>query len=699
MSQKLDAFCIICTNEFKCDPTEFINPICPNCKKLSPKDAAKLASSKIKNELSGNFDVQLIDPGQIKAALDSVGDAFRAHGGASLMLTEHVENGIDAIEDLIKIKKLKNYPGQIDVIIDTDNEKLIIKDNGSGMIDPVHIMKNPLKSRKSGESHQTGQYGRGLQGFRGFVNTLTYITLRSEVNQSEWKHPTSKEKLDKAKTYGIDGRCIRLSLSKEDVWETILDGKTRRTFKQLNPTSKIIQTAIQTIYEPIKIDEFKKYSDVNTGTITIFSNWLDGEFKEFIKEPNKIFERIQHHFRVPLEKEILKINLKIGNDLKNILVRNFEAKNEQGVMEELDLYSIPDREVINPYTKEVIGTLQVRLYQASPNYSHTYRSPFLLVGNRPLGNSIIHKMGHFENMRVLKNPYVTGYVIANFLEPDSLRLSPKPGENLTQFYHHMDLILKDELAPQVSVYEEFFRANDKSEANEKLGLQVQSFLKNQMSDIKFDLIDSEDLGSMILGSDKGNEKIERISDIEGVENDGSVSEVGIKTVILYKKKKYRPPGIFIGKPYGKKNNDDDEVEEVVRKKVTLPSEDGKSTKTVLINPNLGSKDGRIRKKRFVGPGLDTYRGKYDRNISKWDESNYKVLINELNPVYLEYETDRKSSKKYEKEIYSLKQEHLIQESYLWHIIQRCAKDLEADEKDTKFWEAKYKFFLHKQDEE
>jgi len=698
MSQKFREFCIICTRKFKCDPRELGKPICPECKKLTSKEAARFTSSKIKNLVPGTFDVELTDPDQVKAALDSVGDAFRAHGGAGLMLTEHVENGIDAIEDLIKIKKLKNHLGEIDVIIDVDHEKLIVKDNGSGLIDPVHIMKYPLKSRKSGESHQTGQYGRGLQGFRGFANTLTYITLRSEVNQSEWDHPTSRERLEKAKKHGINGTCLRLSLSKENIWETKFQGKTRRTFNELNPTSKIIQTAVQTVYEPIKTDEFKKYLNTNTGTIVIFSNWLDDEFKEFIKDPKKIFDRVQHHFRVPLEKEIVKINLKIRNKLQDVTVRKFEAKNNQGEMEELDFYDIPDRIVHNPHTNDVIGTLQVRLYKASPSYNPAYKAPFLLVGDRPLGNSILHEMERFQQFRILKNPYVTGYVVANFLKPDSLRLSPKPGEELTQFYAHMGTILEDELTPQVELYEEGFRANDKVDENAKLRLQVQSFLKNQMSEIKFDLIDTEELGDMISGSNMGDEDIERISDIDGKENTGKVSEEGIKTVILYRKKKYKKrepvdPIITDG------DNTNDEVEEVIRNKVTFPSKDGKSKKTVLINPNLGSKDGRIRKKSFVGPGLDNYRGKYDRNISKWDESNYKVLINEQHDTYLEYEEDRKSSRKYESQVYSLKQEHLIQESYLWHIIQRCAKDLDRDEKDRTFWEAKYRFFLHRKDEE
>ena len=92
MFQKLDANCTICGKPFKCDPRFINESICSKCQKLSPKQAAQLTTPKIKDELRGNFDVELNDPGQIKAALDSVGDAFRAHGGAGLMLTEHWED-------------------------------------------------------------------------------------------------------------------------------------------------------------------------------------------------------------------------------------------------------------------------------------------------------------------------------------------------------------------------------------------------------------------------------------------------------------------------------------------------------------------------------------------------------------------------------------------------------------------------------
>ena len=202
----------------------------------------------------------------------------------------------------------------------------------------------------------------------------------------------------------------------------------------------------------------------------------------------------------------------------------------------------------------------------------------------------------------------------------------------------------------------------------------------------------------------GNEEIERVSNKEGKENVGIVSDNGVKTVILYRKRKYKKrikPTESEDTTVESEDTTDEskETEKVKRRQVIIPSKDGKSKKIVLVNPNIGSKDGRIKKKSLVGPGLDTYRGKFDRNLSKWDDSKYKVLINELNPIYLEYEEDRKNSTKYQKEVYSLKQEHLIQESYLWHIIQNCAKELDDEGKDRVFWEGKYKFFLHRKDEQ
>lgn len=665
MSLKIEVNCTLCGLPMRVPAKYLENPICYECRK-NPDRIKSDVSSVIKESFKTSHKVKLDKDEQVLSALDSVGDAFRSNGGANLMLTEHVENGIDAIEDLIKTKGLKTYDGKIFVKIIIDDELLIITDNGTGIIDPIWIMENPLKSRKTGESHQKGEFGRGLQGFRGFCQNLTYITLREEPNDSEIIHPEHKSLFQAAGKKGIDGRCVKLSLSKQ---------------------------TIITEYELVKINEFRKYSESSTGTVAIFSNWLPGEFSELIKDRQKIFERVQHHFKVPLEKGITRIFLDDGKEMREIEPRIYEMKNDEGAMEELDLYDIPDRKIMNPYTNEEIGTLQVRFYQAGPNYHHTYRHPFLLVGDRPLGNSVLHEMNHFSEKRILKSPYVTGYVVANFLKPDSLRLSPKPGEELKQFQAHMDFILDEILAPQLELYESGFKDFNKTGENNKLILQIQSFIKNHM-DIKLNLMELKKIGNLMESDSMGEEKNQRISDKEGIDNQGFVTPDGkVEAVILFKKRKNKK--IVNPTPGPDRPDNGDDPKPVLRYRVKVPTKDGKSTTAVLINPNLTSKDGRIRKQEFVGPGLDNYRGKYDPNLSKWDDSKYLVLINELYPVYLEYEEQRANSSKYSTDVYSPKQKNLIQECYLWHLIQNCAKDLDREGKDRKFWEAKYKFFLHK----
>ena len=599
-----------------------------------------------------SFEVKFETKDQKLSALDTVGEAFRHHGGSTLMLTEHIENGIDAIEDLIKTYNLKNYQGKIDIIIDNANSRIIVIDNGTGIIDPIWIMVNPLKSRKTGMLYQHGEFGRGLQGFRGFCKNLEYITLRKSVSENELKDNDIKHWLTQAARQGVDGRCVHLKLSKDSV---------------------------ETDYEPINESEFKRYTHNKTGTVAIFNNWLEGDFEELVKDRKRLFERIQHHFRIVLEKNTVKMSLVYKGNLNVIAPREFSIDGD-----EMDLFELSDRKCIDPYTKQEFGTIQFKLYKAAPRYNHKYKSPFLLVGDRPLGNSVLFEMDDFSDQTILKSPYVTGYVVANFLKPDSLRLSPKPGAEFRAFVIHLKASLND-LKPLLDDYERGFRVVNKNEENQKLILQIQSFLKNQK--VPLNLMDIGRVGKLLPGSDKGDGTKERLSSIPGGENKGLISPTGtIETEILYKKDKH-------GKPTQRKRL---KVEiERNPKNVNDPKRDGKSTKTVYINPNLTSRDGRIRKRNFVGPGLDNYRGELDPNLSKWDASKYLVLINELHDVYQRYEDQRKNSSQHKSDVYSPKQKSLIQECYLRHIMKNCVKDMDQDTKDRKFWELKYLFFLNK----
>lgn len=624
------------------------NPFCSVC-------SQQKNNSQPTTDFKKSFEVKLDKPEQKLAALDTVGEVFRHHGGSSLMLTEHIENGIDAVEDLVKIENLTSYVGSIDILLDSKKNRIIIIDNGTGILDPIWIMENPLRSRKTGLDHQHGEFGRGLQGFRGFCRSLEYITLRKEVSHEELSDVDIKLGLKQAGKKGIDGRCVRLKLSKNTV---------------------------ETDYVPVHENEFKKYSKHQTGTVVIFSDWLEGDFENIKTNRKKLFERIQHHFRVVLEKNVAKITLIEDGKIIAIKPRDFSINDD-----EMDLFELPDIKAINSDTKEEYGTIQFRFFKAAPKYNHTYKSVFLLVGDRPLGNSELIRLEEFSDEKILKSPYITGYVVANFLKPDSLRLSPKPGPEYYTFIKYMRSALFD-LKPLLAEYEEGFRVVNKNEENQKLILQVQSFLKNQK--VPLNLLDMGKAGELLPGADSGEKKAERVSSIDGEENEGRITPTGtIETVILYKKEKHEPPDST-----KKKKKRRYKVKIRDPKKVNDPKGDGRSTKTVYINPNLTSKDGRIIRRNYVGPGLDNYRGELDPYLTKWDGSKYLVLVNELHEIYEMYEDHRKSSS-HKNDVYSPKQKSLIQESYLRHVINHCTKELDPDEKDKLFWELKYKFFLNR----
>src|SRR3989338_1647575 len=106
-----------------------------------------------------------------------VGAGFEARGGSSLMLTEAVENGVDAIIKFNEIRK-KKVKGKIKVMIDEDKRRIIVTDNGTGFLQIKHVCEKPFDSLKEFDNTQTGKFARGLQGFRAFCENLNFITKR-----------------------------------------------------------------------------------------------------------------------------------------------------------------------------------------------------------------------------------------------------------------------------------------------------------------------------------------------------------------------------------------------------------------------------------------------------------------------------------------------------------------------------------------
>src|SRR3989338_7939615 len=165
-----------------------------------------------------------------------VGAGFEARGGSSLMLTEAVENGVDAIIKFNEIRK-KKVKGKIKVMIDEDKRRIIVTDNGTGFLQIKHVCEKPFDSLKEFDNTQTGKYARGLQGFRAFCDNLTYITKRLKEDI-----PTNESEV------------IRTNSS-----------SSRQTAK-LEFTSMSSKVKVKYVND----EEFKEYLDSDHGTIAVY---------------------------------------------------------------------------------------------------------------------------------------------------------------------------------------------------------------------------------------------------------------------------------------------------------------------------------------------------------------------------------------------------------------------------------------------
>ena len=195
---------------------------------------------------------------QIVSALNMVGAGFEARGGSSLMLTEAVENGVDAI---IKLNPIQKGRGNIKVIIDQVNERILVIDNGTGFLQIKHVCEKPFDSLKEMDETQTGKFARGLQGFRAFCNNLSYITKRLPKDipsdESQYIKPAIND----------SNLIVRLDF---------------------------VSTTSQVKVKYVHDDEFKEFLKEEHGAIAIYEKWKPGLFEKF--NINMLFRRLQHHF-------------------------------------------------------------------------------------------------------------------------------------------------------------------------------------------------------------------------------------------------------------------------------------------------------------------------------------------------------------------------------------------------------------------
>jgi len=634
---KITRICTKCKDSFTIQIGSNIS-LCSNCR--DDKKNQEKSTQKPEN-ISKTFDVKIETEGQRLGALEGNAAAFQAAGGAPLMITEHVENGIDAIKQNKKNSSEGGNSfsgiGKIDVEIDDDNSEVRIIDNGTGILEPIHVIENPFKSLKTGADY-VGHFGRGLHGFRGFCETLTYITLRSQISQrelSEFPNNTS-------------AKCIKI------------------IFRRGSAQAK---------YEVVNESEFEKYTSSKTGTVAVLSDWLD--FDQFVRNRNKIFDRLQHHFGEEIKSSQLEISIKKGKKIEKITPREFPDETKAK-------FQIKPFAVRNPVTGEEYGNIEFFLYQSSTIFQHEYKFPYLLVKKRPLQDSFLSTMEEFKDEKIWSSQYITGYIKCDFVEPNQLRLALENDMKKKNFVTALKACTI-EIKKQLNEYIENFMSVQSREEHRELTIDIQKFLKKWSKKNKI-ILQFNNLslsGKLAKGEGSEDEDDERVSPTPGSDNKGLVTKTGTMEVeVFYKKHTY------IEIDVGGNGGDGGTT-------ATFPNSDGRAIKKLYIDEELLSKGGRKKRKSLQGPGLDfEKRDMVSEMLSWYEPSRDVVVVNTGNKYYVELYNKAKKSPT-STSTHSNKLKNYVAERYFWHLIMTCTKDKTQIEKENLFWDAYHGYFIHK----
>jgi len=373
-------------------------------------------------------DVELTEDEQVVGALIANAAAFALVGGPPLMLTEAVENSNDAIEHA-RHEFGKKDAGFICVDVDTWRKEIRVIDNGTGILWPIHLLKKPFKSLRKNVDYAHGQFGRGLQGFRGFCEDLFYLTRRARPSEDE-------SILDKG---SFTGKTVKLHLPHN------------------TPRGKI---------EVIDDAEFGDYANFETGTVAIYGNWFLGEFERIDLE--RLQSRLQHHFGELIRRGDIRIVLRRDGQDIEISPRTFTPDHK---------IPIADITVKKP-DGTILGAVEFNLYFTSQAFQQEYKKPYLVVNGRPLGDSFISDFPEFQHQSVWSSHYITGFIRCDFVKPNDLRLALEPGIEKEHFVRTLlDAAL--EIEQQVKDFQRrLFNLQLEEEMND-LVVEVQRFLKNE----------------------------------------------------------------------------------------------------------------------------------------------------------------------------------------------------------------------------
>ncbi len=407
------------------------------------------------------FDAELEEEDQKIAALLSNAAAFQAKGGSPLMLTEAVENGNDAIEENRRVFGLRTI-GEIQIIVNNKLQEIMVIDNGTGLRFPIHVIKKPFKSLKKNIDYLMGEYGRGLQGFRGFCTQLVFISRRKEPSPEEVKE-------------GFDSRTVSICFVRD----------------RAGGNYRIINDA-----------EFEKYCPYETGTVAIYRDWLPGEFEKISAKIHDLTNRIQHHFGELMRKGTVKITIQTDDEVPTTITpRTYNAS---------DRYPMESIDAIDKATGQQLGKIEFYLYKTAPAERYPYKRPFILVHDRPLQDSFLVDFPEFQDQTVWASNYITGYVKCDFVKPNQLRLALEPSVEKDVFVRNVQSA-GTKLRKMVKDFRIQLENVQLKHDIDSVVLQVQRFLKEknvfQFKKMVKEGLFEKNLGMDRIGMGQGNDQL------------------------------------------------------------------------------------------------------------------------------------------------------------------------------------------------
>lgn len=638
--QKLDTNCSICGESFQCDPRHFNDPRCHKCLKIkiTPNLLAQVIidyKSQKNTDGSTTYDIPITikSEDQVKGAL--AGNASEAQKmGAPWMLTEFVENGIDAIKQNRQppSEKGNNFSGINKIILEIDEKKLEVRiiDNGTGILDPVWVIENPFQSMKKNVDYLIGNFGRGLTGFRGLCQNLDYLTLRTKISDNE------KNKMNEV------GKCVKIAFDK-------------------NPFGK---------YTSIKEEEFRKYTKNSTGTVAILRNWKTDQWEKLIKNKQNIFTRMQLHFGHATIPDNFELIIRIISNKGS-----YDEKISKPDFLELKPLFVKTIQTSNFLAKTQIGEIKFNLYQTTPDDRRIFKEPYLLIQNRPLQDSKVCELEDFKDSNVWSSKYLTGYIECDYLHPNQLRNAIELDENERIFIQNLIQITKD-IEKELADYIQALNVKGRDDEYKEIRDTFQEYLRK--NNIPFNITAFKMAGKLSEGNTSGKiSKGGRLSNKDGGINDGLIAEDGTDLAIISREIQ------AIG-PRGPNTGIAIVIKDPKSKNGVIPTKDGHSQKIVHVNPSKTSRGGVKKKRSMTGPNFVPQNHDKIPRLSWYESSIKAIVVNSGHDIYKKLDQESQQVRSY-KGGFTKKMKDYLMERYAWEFFMNFGQEDDFNKKAYTFF--------------